>query len=62
QGRVVVSVSADKINEFENAIEIPFEKLGTVTSGEIVIDDQSWGNISDWKNKYDYSIEKYLNK
>jgi phosphoribosylformylglycinamidine synthase subunit PurL len=62
QGRVVVSVNAEKINEFESAIEIPFEKLGTVTPGEIVIDDQSWGNISEWKNKYDHAIDKYLNK
>ena len=62
QGRVVVSVSADKINEFESAIEIPFEKLGTVISGEIFIDDQSWGKISDWKDKYDHAIGEYLNQ
>jgi len=62
QGRVVVTVSADKINEFEKAIDIPFEKLGTVTSGEIFMDHQSWGNISEWKNKYDNAIGKYLIK
>jgi phosphoribosylformylglycinamidine synthase len=62
QGRVVVSVNAEKINEFESSIKGPFEKLGTVSSGEIVIDERSWGNISDWKNKYDRAIGKYLNK
>jgi len=62
QGRVVVTVSADKINEFEKAIDIPFEKLGTVTSGEIFMDHQGWGNISEWKNKYDNAIGKYLIK
>lgn len=60
QGRVVVSVSTDKINEFEKAIEIPFEKVGNVTSGEIKVNDESWGNISDWKDKYDNAIGNYL--
>ncbi|MEO8720546.1 MAG: phosphoribosylformylglycinamidine synthase subunit PurL [Ginsengibacter sp.] len=62
QGRVVVSVSPEKVGEFENFVKIPFEKLGTVTSGEILMDDEKWGNISGWKNKYDEAIGKYLNK
>jgi phosphoribosylformylglycinamidine synthase len=62
QGRVVVSVSADKINEFEKAIDIPIEKLGTVTSGEIKIDVEDWGDIKEWKRKYDESIEGYLKR
>jgi phosphoribosylformylglycinamidine synthase len=62
QGRVVVTVIADKIKEFESTVEIPFEKLGTVTSGEIKIDNENWGNISEWKNKYDNAIGNYLNK
>ena len=60
QGRVVVTVSAHKINQFESSIKIPFEKLGTVTAGEIVIDNETWGNISDWKNKYNNAIGDYL--
>jgi len=61
QGRIVVTVSADKINEFENFLKIPFEKLGTVSSEEVSVDNQSWGNISDWKNKYNNAIGNYLN-
>ena len=61
QGRVVVTVNVDKINEFENLLSIPFEKLGTVTKEEIIINDENWGSIADWKNKYDNSIENYLN-
>jgi phosphoribosylformylglycinamidine synthase len=56
QGRVVVSVSADKINEFEKSVDIPFEKLGKVTAGEIKIDGEDWGNIIQWKRKYDEVI------
>jgi len=60
QGRVVVSVSADKIKEFEKAIDIPFEKLGKVTAGEIKIDGDDWGNIIEWKKKYDEVIGKQM--
>jgi phosphoribosylformylglycinamidine synthase len=60
QGRVVVSVQADKINEFEASLDVPFEKLGTVTSGTIIIDKANWGKIKEWKNKYDTAIENYL--
>lgn len=61
QGRVVVTVNVDKVNEFESLLNIPFEKLGTVTKEEIIINDENWGSIADWKNKYDISIENYLN-
>jgi len=60
QGRVVVTVSSEKINEFEGLLGIPFEKLGTVTAGEINVDDESWGNISEWKKKYDNAIGNYF--
>ena len=60
QGRVVVSVSPDKIEEFEKSIDVPFEKLGEVTSGEIKIDNEDWGNISEWKRKYDNVIGNLL--
>jgi len=60
QGRVVVSVSADKINQFEGLLGIPFEKLGTVTRGEIMLDGENWGNVDEWKRKYDNAIGNYL--
>ncbi len=60
QGRVVVTVSAAKTNEFEGSLGIPFEKLGTVSGGEIMVDDENWGNISEWKKKYDTAIGNYL--
>ena len=61
QGRVIVSVSENKTNEFEKFIgKITFEKLGQVTKGYVEIDGESWDNISYWKEKYDTAIEKYF--
>lgn len=60
QGRVVVTVNPDNIEVFEKSLDIPFERLGEVTSGEIKIDNESWGNISEWKNKYDHTIGNLL--
>ncbi len=63
QGRVVVSVSVDKVDAFEKALgDLPFEKSGVVTYGEIVIDGDFWGTIDWWKDKYDTAIENYLSK
>ena len=61
QGRVVVTVQAEKTNEFEQQLKIPFEKLGVVTSGEVIVDKEKWGDISEWKERYDNAIGKYLN-
>jgi phosphoribosylformylglycinamidine synthase len=60
QGRVVVSVSADNTKEFENSLKVPFEKLGVVTSGEMLIDGENWGDVNDWKEKYDNAIGDFL--
>ncbi len=60
QGRVVVTVNPDKINEFEKGLKIPFEKLGMVSLGDIKIDNESWGNINDWKDKYDNAIGDFM--
>ena len=60
QGRIVVTIKTDKINEFEKGLKIPFQRLGSVTSGEIMIESESWGNISDWKDKYDNAIGYFM--
>lgn len=63
QSRVVVTVNEKQFNELKNvlaAVNIPFEKLGTVTPGEIKVDTSAWGNIADWKNKYDNAISNLL--
>jgi phosphoribosylformylglycinamidine synthase subunit PurL len=63
QSRVAVTVALDKIAIFEDALgDIPFEKKGVVTTGEIVIDGDFWGTIDWWQEKYDTAIENYLTK
>jgi len=63
QSRIVVSVPAEKATAFENDIKgIAFRKLGLVTSGSIEIDQEYWGKIEDWKERYDTTIEKMLSK
>ncbi len=50
------------IKDFEELLAgKPFEKLGAVTNGDIMIDGNDWQNISEWKERYDTAIEKYFN-
>ncbi|MCC6287745.1 MAG: phosphoribosylformylglycinamidine synthase subunit PurL [Chitinophagaceae bacterium] len=63
QSRVAVSVSAADIAAFEKIVKdsgVPFIKVGEVTDGEVIVDGASWGDIADWKEKYDTAIEKYM--
>ncbi|MEO0310572.1 MAG: hypothetical protein RIQ89_229, partial [Bacteroidota bacterium] len=59
QSRIVVTVSDDCLDDFMEEIEkanIDWANLGTVTAGEIIIDDESFGSISDYKTPYDHAI------
>jgi phosphoribosylformylglycinamidine synthase subunit PurL len=64
QSRVVVSVSKAKRNDFIQLLEKvePLEctYLGTVSNGSISINNEDWGNVSEWKQKYDEAIEKMM--
>ena len=63
QGRIVVSLNINQLDTIkEQALfnKIHFTQLGYVTNGEININNNSWGNIATWKEKYDTAIEKYL--
>jgi phosphoribosylformylglycinamidine synthase subunit PurL len=63
QSRVLVSIELEKVSAFENAVaDLPFEKIGVVTTGELVIDGDFWGTIDWWQEKYDTAIENYLSK
>ena len=63
QSRVLVSVALTKVSEFEKFLgDLPFEKIGVVTTGELVIDGDFWGTIDWWKDKYDTAIENFLSK
>jgi phosphoribosylformylglycinamidine synthase subunit PurL len=63
QSRVTVSVDKKQASDFEanlKSINFPFEMLGTVTEGDITIDDENWDTITEWKNKYDDAIGNFL--
>ncbi len=63
QSRAVISTNnhqASAVEECLSALNIPFEKLGTVTEGPIHIDGENWGSIAEWKNKYDNAIGNLL--
>jgi len=64
QSRIIVSVSAEKeaeFIEFMASVEQEFSCLGEVTKEQqIIIDDENFGKLSDYKNLYDYSLEKKL--
>jgi phosphoribosylformylglycinamidine synthase subunit PurL len=63
QGRATVTVALEDVNQFESILkDFPYEKLGVVTSGEMVIDGDFWGTIDWWKDEYDVAIENYLSK
>ncbi|HEX5667149.1 MAG TPA: phosphoribosylformylglycinamidine synthase subunit PurL [Chitinophagaceae bacterium] len=63
QSRVVVSVAPENESamlEILSTHGVPFEKLGTVTSGAVKIDGEHWGDIDSWKERYDTAIEQFL--
>ena len=64
QSRVVVSCSKDKLQELKHkaaSAGIDIAVLGNVTSSAIKINGEDFGDIKNWKNRYDTAIEKILN-
>jgi phosphoribosylformylglycinamidine synthase len=60
QSRIVVTVSAEKENDFLMQLNnTPYENLGYVST-EICIDNENWGMIDDFKYAYDHAIENSL--
>jgi phosphoribosylformylglycinamidine synthase len=59
QSRVVVSVKPEKLDSFVNFIassDIEFSNLGVVTEGAIMIDEVSFGHISEAKGIYENAL------
>jgi phosphoribosylformylglycinamidine synthase len=65
QSRVVVTVSADQKENFLSHLKaqgVIHAELGRVTDGVVKIDGEEWGAIESWKQLYNESIEKHLDK
>src|SRR5258705_3888366 len=61
QSRVTVTVALEDVQLFESFLkDFPYEKIGVVTSGELVVDGDFWGTIDWWKDEYDTAIENFL--
>ncbi len=63
QGRVVVSVADNQMEDFLKLTEqlgVEIDELGKVTSKNVMVNDSDWGNINEWKHKYDTAIENMI--
>ena len=64
QSRIVVTCTKQKVESLKQKAEnshIAYTGLGMVTAGAIKINGMDFGNIAEWKEKYDTAIEKALN-
>jgi phosphoribosylformylglycinamidine synthase II len=63
QSRVIVSCSMDKLQDVKHkaaALGTNIMVLGKVTTSNVIVNGENWGNITEWKNLYDTAIEKIL--
>ena len=64
QSRVVVSISEHQLNSFEAELKkqgAKYSKLGQVKGKNIVIDNENFGTIIEFKEGFETSLDKYLN-
>ncbi len=63
QSRVVLTLTSDKEDDFQNFLvnsNVSFTKLGEVFGTEVVIDDENFGSVADWKAIFDNTLgEKF---
>ncbi|MFA6806793.1 MAG: AIR synthase-related protein, partial [Bacteroidales bacterium] len=65
QGRVVVTIDSEKEEAFLDVIGltgVPCCTIGSVTKGKIIIDDENFGNIKDYKVKYNSCFANRMEK
>ncbi len=63
QSRVVVSVSENKLDQFLDVLsksDLEWANLGTVTDGELLIDEQSFGHVSEAKEIYENALGEMM--
>ncbi len=63
QGRVVVTIDHNNKHAFTDLLQnmnVPFSEIGKVTANELVVDNENWGRIAEWKEKYDNAIADLL--
>ena len=63
QSRVIVSIDPEKEEEFIDfmvKIKFPFSVIGHITKGKIVVDDQHFGMVEEYKTIYDNVISNKM--
>lgn len=63
QGRVVVSVSSKKEEEFVEFMaltDVPFSLIGSVTTSEVNVDEVSWGQMDEFELGYQNSLSNIM--
>lgn len=65
QGRIVVSITQEQQEafvEYMSLNNIDYSYLGDVTSSEILIDEESFGEVSEYKYRYEHALEEIIEK
>jgi len=60
QSRIVITISSEREDEFIqflNTNNVSFSLLGEVTGSNVLIDEEDFGKVSDWKDIYDHILE-----
>ena len=63
QGRAIVTAAKAQQSELERVLHdkhVPFVRLGTVNDGEILIDDEAFGNVHEWAELYVNVLDTHL--
>ncbi|MFT3845089.1 MAG: phosphoribosylformylglycinamidine synthase subunit PurL [Lacibacter sp.] len=61
QSRVVVTVKDEQVAALKQILgDFPYAEIGNVTNGSIEVDGMEWGNVAEWKEKYDTAIENLM--
>ena len=63
QSRIVVSTKyelEDELVNYLNSHNVPFSRLGEVTSGSLSIDDEDFGEIQEWTVAYQNTLAEHL--
>ena len=63
QSRIVVSTKhelEDELVNYLNSHNVPFTRLGEVGGRNIVVDEQDFGKVSDWKETYNTRLSSLL--
>ena len=63
QTRYAISVSPDKEEKLLsklNKANVSFSKLGEVTGNRVIIDEEDWGAVTDWKKTYDNRLSDLM--